>query len=101
VFTFAGTIASFINDDWELCERLIDFHHIEDKEHESIHAAKAFTQIAATRGGLNKISSGLYHVFACPDCINTFLQSALTMHRHVIHLPAQLASSRSLQYSIS
>ncbi|KAG2362385.1 hypothetical protein BDR07DRAFT_1187526, partial [Suillus spraguei] len=33
VFTFARTIASFINDEWELCERLVDFHHIEDKEH--------------------------------------------------------------------
>ncbi|KAG2365695.1 hypothetical protein BDR07DRAFT_1185587, partial [Suillus spraguei] len=36
VFTFAGTIASFINDDWELCEHLVDFHHIKDKEHEGI-----------------------------------------------------------------
>jgi len=68
VFTFAGTIASFINDDWELCEHLVDFHHIEDKEHEGIHAAKAFIQTAVTRGGLNKISSGLCLVFACPDC---------------------------------
>jgi hypothetical protein len=92
VFTFAGTIASFINDDWELCECLVDFHHIEDKEHEGIHAAKAFVQIAATRGGLNKISSELYRVFACPDCTNTFSQSALTMHRHVIHSPVQLAN---------
>lgn len=37
VFTFAGTMASFINDEWEICERLVDFHHIEDKEHEGIY----------------------------------------------------------------
>ncbi|KAG2115105.1 uncharacterized protein F5147DRAFT_769565 [Suillus discolor] len=55
VFTFAGTIASFINDDWELCEHLIDFHHIKDKEHKGIHAAKAFIQTAVIHGGLKKI----------------------------------------------
>ena len=56
VFTFAGTIANFINDDWEIVERLIDFYHIEDKEHEGEHAAAAFVKSAAGRGGLDKMS---------------------------------------------
>ncbi|KAJ6612081.1 hypothetical protein B0H10DRAFT_1711809, partial [Mycena sp. CBHHK59/15] len=33
-YTFAGTIASWITSDWELVERVLDFHPIEDKEHE-------------------------------------------------------------------
>ncbi|KAJ6614974.1 hypothetical protein B0H10DRAFT_1712066, partial [Mycena sp. CBHHK59/15] len=34
MFTFAGTIGSWISEDWELVERVLDFHPIEDKEHE-------------------------------------------------------------------
>jgi hypothetical protein len=56
VFTFAGTIASFIDDDWKLVERLVDFYHIQDKEHEGQYAAKGFVKSAAARGGLDKIS---------------------------------------------
>ncbi|KAJ6568135.1 hypothetical protein B0H10DRAFT_1830041 [Mycena sp. CBHHK59/15] len=33
-FTFAGTISSWITSDWELVEHVLDFHPIEDKEHE-------------------------------------------------------------------
>lgn len=38
-FTFAGTIGSWITSDWELVERILDFHPIEDKEHEGEYAA--------------------------------------------------------------
>ena len=47
VFTFAGTIANFINDDWEIVERLVDFYHIEDKEHEGQYVAQAFVKSAS------------------------------------------------------
>ncbi|KAI0363188.1 hypothetical protein BV20DRAFT_921329, partial [Pilatotrama ljubarskyi] len=33
VFTFAGTLAHFIDDDWKLVERLVDFYHVQDDEH--------------------------------------------------------------------
>ncbi|KAJ6631210.1 hypothetical protein B0H10DRAFT_1711661, partial [Mycena sp. CBHHK59/15] len=33
-FMFAGMIANRITSDWELVERVLDFHAIEDKEHE-------------------------------------------------------------------
>ena len=56
IFTFAGTIAQFIDDDWQLVERLIDFYHIQDKEHEGQWAAKAFVRSAAERGSADKIS---------------------------------------------
>ena len=56
IFTFAGTITNFINDDWEIVERLVDFYHIADKEHEGQYAAKAFIKSASARGGLDKIS---------------------------------------------
>lgn len=57
VFTFAGTIANFIDDDWNLVERMINFYHIQDKEHEGQWAAKAFVNMAAERGGLDKMST--------------------------------------------
>ncbi len=55
VFTFAGTLAHFIDDDWLLIERLVDFYHIQDDEHKGQQAAKAFVSSAAKRGGLDKI----------------------------------------------
>lgn len=55
IFTFAGTIAHFINDDWELIERLIDFHQLSDKEHAGEAAARAFVASARKRGGLKQI----------------------------------------------
>lgn len=57
IFTFAGTIASFIDDDWRLVERLVDFHHLNSNEHKGQHAAKAFVKSTAKRGGLPKICS--------------------------------------------
>ncbi|TFY61097.1 hypothetical protein EVJ58_g4726 [Rhodofomes roseus] len=57
MFTFAGTLAHFINDDWELVERLVDFKHLDIDEHKGVHAAKAFVKSASQRGGLNKIST--------------------------------------------
>ena len=64
MFTFAGTIAHFITDDWELIERLIDFRHLAINDHKGVHAAKAFVKSASARGGLNKMSNILYYI----DC---------------------------------
>ncbi|TBU37033.1 hypothetical protein BD309DRAFT_974788 [Dichomitus squalens] len=55
VFTFAGTLAHFIDDDWNLIERLVDFYHIQDDEHKGEQAAQVFVKSGAKRGGLNKI----------------------------------------------
>lgn len=56
IFSFAASKASFINDNWELVERLIDFNVLDDDEHKGQEAAKAFVRSASKRGGLNKIS---------------------------------------------
>lgn len=63
IFTFAGTIASFINEDWQLIERMVNFYHIQDKDHEGEWAAKAFVKTAAERGGLDKMSICAYFAF--------------------------------------
>jgi hypothetical protein len=55
MFTFSGTIASWINEDWELVERVIDFHPIVDKEHEGEFAAKAMAKALSDMGILEKI----------------------------------------------
>ncbi|TFY60202.1 hypothetical protein EVJ58_g5298, partial [Rhodofomes roseus] len=49
IYTFAGTIANFIDDDWQLVERLIDFRHLLDDEHEGVNAAKAFMESGSKR----------------------------------------------------
>ena len=56
VFSFAGTIAHFINDDWNLIKCLVDFHHMGDKEHAGAYAVKAFVKSAAGQDGLKKIN---------------------------------------------
>jgi hypothetical protein len=55
-YSFSGILAHYINDDWELVKRLVDFEHLKDKEHQGIHAARAFVKSASNRGGLNKMS---------------------------------------------
>ena len=56
VYTFAGTIASFIDDDWQLIEWLIDFRHLLSDEHEGVNAARAFMDSGSKRGSLDKMS---------------------------------------------
>ena len=62
MFTFAGTLAHFINDDWELVEQLIDFRHLVIDEHKGVHAAKAFVKSGTAHGSLSKISGFCYDV---------------------------------------
>jgi hypothetical protein len=56
VFTFDCTVSSFINEDWELIEHVVDFKPLEDKEHEGLYAGKAFVDGTRKCGGLDKIS---------------------------------------------
>lgn len=56
VHSFACTVAFFIDDNWNLTERVIDFQPLDGKDHEGFYAAKAFIEGAHARGGLNKIS---------------------------------------------
>lgn len=58
-FTFAGTIASWITSEWDLVERVIDFHVIEDKEHEGEYAAVGLAKQLANFEVLEKIWSFL------------------------------------------
>lgn len=50
MFTFAGTIASWVTEDWELVERVINFHPIVDKEHEGEFVAKAMAKALVRHG---------------------------------------------------
>ncbi|KAG8944484.1 hypothetical protein FRC04_001796, partial [Tulasnella sp. 424] len=56
VFSFAGVIASFIDDDWNLIERLIDFRRLNPEDHKGKAAAKTFIRSARKRGRLDLIS---------------------------------------------
>jgi len=60
VYTFACTIAHFIDDDWNLIERVVDFKPLADKEHEGKEGGHAFVNGARARGGLDKMSVMLF-----------------------------------------
>ena len=55
VYTFACTIGSFVSNDWELIQHVVDFTPLQDKDHEGIYAGKAFVDSVRKRGGLDKI----------------------------------------------
>jgi hypothetical protein len=55
VYTFACTIGSFMNDDWELIQHVVDFAPLQDKEHKGLYAGKAFVDSVCKHGGLDKI----------------------------------------------
>lgn len=56
MFSFTGTVANWITEDWQLVERVIDFHPIEEKEHEGVYAAVAFAKSTSQYRVLEKIS---------------------------------------------
>ncbi|KAF7363114.1 Dimer-Tnp-hAT domain-containing protein [Mycena venus] len=55
MFTFAGTIASWVSEDWQLIERVIDFHPIGEKEHEGVYAAAGLAKRLSELDILEKI----------------------------------------------
>jgi hypothetical protein len=72
MYTFACTVASFIDDEWDLIERVVDFKPLEDKEHEGYLGGMAFINGARQRGGLDKMSVHLFltavSLTLCPLC---------------------------------
>lgn len=56
-YSFACSGASFINDNWDLICRIIDFKPLEDKEHGGVLGGLAFVNGAQKRGGLDKMST--------------------------------------------
>ena len=56
MFTFTSTIASWIDNDWQMIEHMVNFYHIQDKDHEGEWAAKTFVNMEVERGGLDKMS---------------------------------------------
>ena len=54
--TYAGLVAFFIDDGWNLIERMVDFKVVGEQEHQAAYAALSFVESAAGRGGLNKMS---------------------------------------------
>jgi hypothetical protein len=56
VYTFACTVGCFINDDWNLIERVVDFKPLEDKKHKGLFGGIYFVNGVRERGGLDKIS---------------------------------------------
>jgi hypothetical protein len=58
MFTFAGTVGSWITEDWELVERVLDFHPISDKDHEGEYAAISLADLEV----LEKMSGYFAHI---------------------------------------
>ena len=56
IYSFAATVAFFIDKDWNIIERVVDFKPLENKEHEGVYAARAFVKSIREIGGLKEIS---------------------------------------------
>ncbi|RXW12861.1 hypothetical protein EST38_g12992, partial [Candolleomyces aberdarensis] len=80
IYLFACSIASFIDDDWKLIERVVDFHPLQSKEHEGIHAARAFVESARKTGAFKKMTLAMDN--ATPD-------KQIRCLAHVLNLVAQ------------
>ena len=55
VYSFACMLGSFIDDDWNLIEHVVDFKVLENKEHEGLYGGKVFVGSACRIGCFNKI----------------------------------------------
>ncbi|KAF5342711.1 hypothetical protein D9758_015876 [Tetrapyrgos nigripes] len=85
IFSFAGIMAHWIDDDWKLVERLVDFKHLDSKEHVGQYAAKAFVKSASGRGGLNKITMTMDNASSCDtmsDALGLLLQEKYRIQYH-------------------
>jgi hypothetical protein len=55
-YSYGGMLALYINSNWKLVQRMVDFMVLSEREHEGVYAAVGFVKKAKARGGLNKIS---------------------------------------------
>ncbi|KAF7372111.1 Eukaryotic translation initiation factor 3 [Mycena venus] len=76
-YTFAGTILSWIDEQWELVERVVDFRPIEDKEHEGQYAAYGLAKCLSDLEALEKISLSSCHCI--PLCLPSLHTLSLTL----------------------
>lgn len=60
VYSFTCILAFFVDDDWKLVECIVNFCHLESKDHEGVNAAKAFIQGAQEHSALSKMSDFIY-----------------------------------------
>ncbi|HEV7735825.1 MAG TPA: hypothetical protein VGO47_00390 [Chlamydiales bacterium] len=63
-----GIIANWIDDDWKMVQRLIDFRHLQPGDHTGLGSAVAFTDSLVMHSGLKKICISLlfnllFHLF--------------------------------------
>ncbi|KAF5349401.1 hypothetical protein D9758_015515 [Tetrapyrgos nigripes] len=100
IFSFSGVIAHWINDDWKLVERLVDFKHLESQEHAGEYTVKAFIQSASKRGGLNKITIVMDNASAC-DSMAKFLQKLLNRRYQDLQVHVENSRIRCLAHVIN
>jgi hypothetical protein len=56
MYSFAGTMAVFIDDEWKINEILMGFKHLSVDDHKGKHAAKAFMKTIVPFSAAIKIS---------------------------------------------
>jgi hypothetical protein len=62
MYTFVGTLASFIDKDWEMVELLVGFKPLTKDEHKGERAAHAFIKTTADVSALRKISDFMFSI---------------------------------------
>jgi hypothetical protein len=79
IFTFSGTIAAWIDEDWHLNERLIDFRHLRNNEHSGKGGAKALFESISRMGGVKKISRQSTQYKLAADLLGNLYMSAVAL----------------------
>ena len=93
VFTFLGTIANWIDEDWELLERVVDFRRLGEDQHTGAGGARAFLDGLKKIGIATKISSPFIYVPSVAYLCHTLMQSPLITSRLTTSFAARLLAS--------
>ncbi|KAF7362862.1 Dimer-Tnp-hAT domain-containing protein [Mycena venus] len=100
MFTFAGSIGSWITEDWELVERVLDFHPIEDKEHEGKYAGAAMARRLSELGVLEQLSAGVFDSATTNDVLMRTL-SRILMEKFDIQFVPENSQIRCLAHVVN
>ena len=62
IFAFAGTIATWITEDWQLVERVLDFKALHRSEHTGIAGGRNLFLTMKDMGTAKKMSRSVSHL---------------------------------------
>jgi hypothetical protein len=96
MFAFAGTIATWIDDDWNLVERVVGFNQVDRHEHTGSGSARVLFEVMKNIGTASKMSTFrplTFHLNDTDSNPNTRSLLHLTMYQVIQYYLALLVKS--------